>query len=168
MATFGERLKRVRREQFVKQKDIADYLNIAVSTLSQYENNKRHPSFDLLAKISIYLNVSTDYLLGVEMPGKATISRNIDTVDQTVDDISYHDLIEKITEHLVLIAHQNDKKSLEILHELYDSIASIRIDKNLTNEHRSIEDILTEHLSHKEVIDQKLNKLFRHHIKSCS
>lgn len=166
MPTFGERLRKVRREQFVKQKDIAKHLNIAVSTLSQYENNKRHPSFDLLIKITDYLNVSTDYLLGVENKGKTTISKNINIIDEHIEGHSCSELLEDITDQLASLIQQEDLKSYEIFQELYRAIATIQVEKNYSDDFNSIEDMLSQHLTHKEIIDQRLNKLFRHHIKN--
>lgn len=166
MPTFGERLRRARREKFIKQKDVANQLNIAVSTLSQYENNKRHPSFDLLVKMSEYLSVSTDYLLGVESKGKSSITNNLNYIDDHIETHTYGQLLEEMTSQLVSLVKQDDLKSLQIFHELYSAVSAINVDINLTNTYSSIEDVLSEHLTHKEIIDQRLNKLFRHHIKN--
>lgn len=176
METFGKRLKYVRRQQDVKQKMLAAELNIAISTLSQYENDKRHPNFSLLVKIANFFDVSTDYLLGTnENKNSIDISKNIKKIDTSYESthsyhvegdakLSYNDLIHKITNNLLKISDNNDYKSLEILHNLYSSISSISVDYNEDNKNH-IEDILTTHLNYKENIDQTLNKLFRHHIK---
>lgn len=58
------RLKELRAEKGVQQKDLADYLKIANSTYSQYETGKRVPSIDMLMKIADFFGVSVDYLLG--------------------------------------------------------------------------------------------------------
>lgn len=167
MQTFGERLRRIRREQFIRQKQLADHLNIAVSTLSQYENDKRHPNFEILAKIAKYFNVTTDYLLGVDDKVNDNFSKNICFIDEKLDNKSYEDLIKNMTTNLVKMGENNDTKSLEILHSLYDAINAIGVDYN-PELNESIEDMLTHHLAHKEDIDQTLNQLFRHHIKICS
>lgn len=167
MQTFGERLRRIRREQFIRQKQLAEHLNIAVSTLSQYENDKRHPNFEILTQISQYFDVSTDYLLGIDDNVNDNISKAIDSIDEKLQDRSYHELIHKMTDNLVLMSKHNDTKSLKILHTLYDSINAIGVDYQ-PEDHGSIEDMLTNHLAHKEDIDQTLNQLFRHHIKICS
>ncbi|WP_236895461.1 helix-turn-helix domain-containing protein [Clostridium beijerinckii] len=61
---LGERLKNLRLEKGISQKDLADHFNIARSTLSQYESNQRTPSDEIKVKLSEYFNVSLDYLLG--------------------------------------------------------------------------------------------------------
>ncbi|MCH4890770.1 helix-turn-helix domain-containing protein [Acidaminobacter sp. JC074] len=167
MQTFGERLRKIRREQFIRQKQLADHLNIAVSTLSQYENDKRHPNFEILSQISQYFGVTTDYLLGLDESENHDMSKSIDVIDEQLADRSYQELLHKITNNLVTMSKHNDTKSLRIFHTLYDSINSISAEYQPAD-HESIEDMLTNHLAHKEDIDQTLNQLFRHHIKISS
>lgn len=57
------RLKDLREDLDIKQKDIADYLNIRQNTYSQYENGQRQLPVDVLSKLADFYNVSTDYIL---------------------------------------------------------------------------------------------------------
>ncbi len=59
------RLKALREDADLKQKEIADYLRIKQNTYSQYENGERQLPIDILIKLSIYYNVSSDYILGL-------------------------------------------------------------------------------------------------------
>ena len=59
------RLKDLREDRDLKQKDIAEYLNIKQNTYSQYENGQRQLPIDVLIKLSKYYGVSTDYILGI-------------------------------------------------------------------------------------------------------
>ena len=70
MSSFGNRLKALRENHNLSQKEFANILNIANSTLSQYESDKRVPSDEVKLQIAKYFNVSTDYLLGNETPLK--------------------------------------------------------------------------------------------------
>lgn len=70
MSSFGSRLKHLRESNNIPQKDFAKMLNIANSTLSQYESDKRIPSDDVKVQIAQFFNVTTDYLLGNETPDK--------------------------------------------------------------------------------------------------
>lgn len=63
---IGNKLKELRVSKDVTQKDIADYLSITRSAYGLYESNTRIPPCDVLAKLAIYFNVTTDYLL--DMP----------------------------------------------------------------------------------------------------
>lgn len=50
--TVGELLKRFRENQKLSQKDFSKILEIAPSTLSKYENNKRIPSSSFIYKVA--------------------------------------------------------------------------------------------------------------------
>lgn len=64
---IGDRIKILRKNSNISQKDMAKMLdNMPVSTYSNYENNNREPSLDILIKISKILNVTVNELLGVE------------------------------------------------------------------------------------------------------
>ncbi|MBR6737743.1 MAG: helix-turn-helix transcriptional regulator [Clostridia bacterium] len=60
------KLKELREENNVSQKQIADYLNVKQNTYSQYETNKRQLPIDVLIKLAKFYKVSTDYILELE------------------------------------------------------------------------------------------------------
>lgn len=60
---LGQRIKELREEKGITQSDFAATLNIARSTLSQYESNQRTPNDEIKLKIAEFFNVSLDYLL---------------------------------------------------------------------------------------------------------
>ena len=57
------RLKDLREDADLRQKDIAEYLHIKQNTYLQYENNQRQLPIDVLIKLSKFYKVSTDYIL---------------------------------------------------------------------------------------------------------
>lgn len=59
-------LKALRTQKGIYQKDIASFLNVAVSTYSYWEQGKFEPDSETLKKLADYFNVSVDYLLGRE------------------------------------------------------------------------------------------------------
>lgn len=59
------RIKEMREDLDLKQKDLADYLHIRQNTYSQYENGQRQIPLDILIQLARYYNTSTDYLLGL-------------------------------------------------------------------------------------------------------
>lgn len=64
MTGFGERLKRLRKENDVTQAKLAEYIGVVPSAIGKYECvPDSYPSVDALVRISEYFNVSTDYLL---------------------------------------------------------------------------------------------------------
>lgn len=81
MSSFGNRLKTLRENHNLSQKEFANILNIANSTLSQYESDKRVPSDEVKLQIAKYFNVTTDYLLGNETKNKEQNSQDKDEKD---------------------------------------------------------------------------------------
>ena len=56
-------IKEIRIDNDIKQKEIADYLNVSQNTYSQYETGDISLTAEILIKLSDYYNVSIDYLL---------------------------------------------------------------------------------------------------------
>ncbi len=56
-------LRGIREDNDIKQKDIANYLNISQNTYSQYETGVISLTAEVLFKLANYYNVSIDYLL---------------------------------------------------------------------------------------------------------
>ncbi len=61
---LGLRIRKLRIEKKLSQLELAKYLNISNTTLSQYESGKRMPGDEIKIKIAQYFNVSLDYLFG--------------------------------------------------------------------------------------------------------
>lgn len=61
---FPERLKALRLEANLTQKEIAEKFGIKQPNYQQWESGKRKPTSDTLEKFSEFFGVSTDYLLG--------------------------------------------------------------------------------------------------------
>ena len=59
------RIKEMREDRDIKQKELADYLHIRQNTYSQYENGQRQLPIEILIQLAKYYNTSTDYLLGL-------------------------------------------------------------------------------------------------------
>ena len=65
MVSMGEKLKSLRIEKKLTQKQVADRIGLAISAVSSYESGTRYPSYDVLVKLARIFHVSTDYLLGI-------------------------------------------------------------------------------------------------------
>ena len=60
---FGEFLAKLRKEKGILQKELANYLNVTVATISNYEKGVHSPDLNTLVKLADFYGVSTDYLL---------------------------------------------------------------------------------------------------------
>ena len=59
------RLRDLREDNDLKQKDIAKYLNCTQVCYSKYETGQRSLPVDVLIKLAKFYNTSTDYILGL-------------------------------------------------------------------------------------------------------
>ena len=59
------RIRDLREDSDLTQKDIAEYLHIKQNTYSQYENGQRQLPIEFLIALARYYKTSTDYILGL-------------------------------------------------------------------------------------------------------
>ncbi len=59
------RIKDLREDRDLTQKEIAKILNIKQNTYSQYEVGKRQIPTDAIIKLCLFYNISADYILGL-------------------------------------------------------------------------------------------------------
>ena len=59
------RIRDLREDSDLTQKEIAEYLHIKQNTYSQYENGQRQLPLDTLIALAKYYKTSTDYILGL-------------------------------------------------------------------------------------------------------
>ncbi len=64
MNKLGKRLKELRLNNNVMQKEMSETIGIAPRTLRGYEGGTREPNIDKLIEIADYFDVSLDYLVG--------------------------------------------------------------------------------------------------------
>lgn len=61
---FCDRLKELREEKGLTQKEFAFILNINRATVAGYESQGKEPNFDRLKEFAAFFDVSVDYLVG--------------------------------------------------------------------------------------------------------
>lgn len=60
---FGDILRELLEEREISQKQFAQDLSLAASTVGNYIRNLREPDYETLKRIAAYFSVSLDYLL---------------------------------------------------------------------------------------------------------
>ena len=89
MVNMGKRLKTLRKQNKLTQKQVAERTGLAVSAISSYESGARFPTYYTLIKLASMYHVTCDYLIG--MPTGRTIDvsglneSEIEVVTQTID-----------------------------------------------------------------------------------
>ena len=82
---IGQRIKNVRIKKNISQKEMAEMMNLPVSTYANYEADRREMSMGLIAKASLLLNVPMNSLVGVECHSYTNPMALID--DASLEDI---------------------------------------------------------------------------------
>ena len=59
------RIRDLREDHDLTQKELAEYLHIKQNTYSQYENGQRQIPIDALIALAKFYRTSTDYILGL-------------------------------------------------------------------------------------------------------
>lgn len=65
MNTIGQRIKALREDLDLSQKELAANVNITEATLSRYENDLREPKVSIIVRLAKELNTTSDFLLGL-------------------------------------------------------------------------------------------------------
>lgn len=65
---LGERVKSLRKNLNKTQEEVANSIGISRAAYSHIENNRNEPDGSTLSKIAEYYDVTTDYLLGRDVP----------------------------------------------------------------------------------------------------
>ena len=64
--TFGERLRYLREEKELRQKDVAERMKISTRMIGYYESDKHFPSdAQMVIALAKFFDVSLDYLFGI-------------------------------------------------------------------------------------------------------
>lgn len=107
------RIKQLREKRGLIQEILAAELGITQQMLSKYERDVTFIKVDILKKIAVYFNVTTDYLLGL-----SEVKRDLQgqmKVNETLDE--YYDLVE--------IYKNLDKYDLEMIWSIIQIIKKL-------------------------------------------
>lgn len=115
-----ETLKNLRKERQLKQKEVAQALNISVQSYCNYETGQRKPHPDMLKTLAQFYNVSVDYLLGrgdsppptIHIKEKANSSTVPDRIASLWNKLQEHekDIVVNLMEGLTGESSQENKK----------------------------------------------------------
>jgi len=81
---FGTKLKTLRIQAGLTQKQLAEQIGVTKSVVSFYELRERAPSPEVLIKLAAVFHVTSDYLLGIESERTIDISGLNDEDEQAV------------------------------------------------------------------------------------
>lgn len=62
---LGDRLRILREAKHLKQSQVAKYLGISTTAVSEYESEIKTPSLEVFARLVAFYDISADYLIGI-------------------------------------------------------------------------------------------------------
>lgn len=64
MSIFSDRIKQLKIQKHLLQKDIANEIGVSLRAYQYYETDQREPTMSVLIALADYFDVSLDYLVG--------------------------------------------------------------------------------------------------------
>ena len=127
LAEFGRRLRILRKTADMTQGELAEKMRVTASAINKYESTENvFPSIEILLKLSIFFNVSTDFLL----LGIKNSSNNENTISGEVKNSSVVQANRGSS-----VSHQNENLSPEAqsLANVYENLNTRNKAKLLTH-----------------------------------
>ena len=103
MSDFSKRLRALRLNKKISQRQLSKILHFGYTAVSNYENGQREPSIDTLIQIADYLNVSIDYLVGRQNSQEYEMCYKLEAI--------FKKLSRKNQKYLFLFARYVEKKN---------------------------------------------------------
>lgn len=100
------RLKQLREERELLQRDVAAYLDISTAAYGFYETEARSMSAETAKKLAEFFNVTVDYLLGADNKNKNVIPI-LGTVKAGYNHLANQDIIDYINPYMDITEYEN-------------------------------------------------------------
>lgn len=128
---FGQRIKQIRQEMNLSQRDFAEKIGITASALSAYENGIKNPSVNVAILIASTFKVSLDWLCGLrDEPASKELMQSFDVdsifdilteiagYEKTLDLLSKDDKLPEYIRKLIASVKPNDSSLTQKLGRL--------------------------------------------------
>ncbi len=133
--TFGNRLKMLRNEKQITQKELGSIINISERVIGYYESDDRFPKDDkVIIALSEYFNVSIDYLLGkseIRNPYESH-ARIRDSIEDDPELLEFWEVL-KEREDLQLMFKQTKQMSPKDIKQIIKIIKAIEDEEDAEN-----------------------------------
>ena len=131
MSTFSKRLKSLRKDRRLTQKQLGELLFVDDTSISKYENEKAMPENELLQRIADFFSVSVDYLLcrdenpnTISSPETLSEKEKLDIEKEALQMIENIDKA-KVVEFCGNPADDEDKEFLRLAYERF--LSDVRV-----------------------------------------
>ncbi|GKX27822.1 transcriptional regulator [Vallitalea longa] len=126
--SIGYRILNLRKKKKFTQKELAVKVHVTEATMSRYENNLREPKGEIINRIALALNTTTDYLLGRsnnslpirELDDNKSIDIDLNTFIKKLEDVDglkFHgEFIDEQTRSIILKTLIHAREIAEEMH----------------------------------------------------
>ncbi|MBM6948972.1 helix-turn-helix domain-containing protein [Mordavella massiliensis] len=115
--SFSQRLRTLRAEHNMTQKELAKRINVSRTTITGYETKNRQPSHEKLMAMADIFGVSVDYLIdGAEAPISLSLSQHERILDEKMLRLYAHLTIaskEAALDYMELLKLREEKQAQE-------------------------------------------------------
>ena len=108
-----KRLKELRINKGLSQKQLANVFHASQNTISQWENGTRKPSYDVTQEVASFFGVSVDYLLGrdIDIDEKKEVKKS----NYEPMEIDFDPLQDIDSSNRVVIMHKGMKAGQDVI-----------------------------------------------------
>lgn len=106
----GNIIKKLRNDKGLNQLELAEILESTQKNISNYENNKARPDFEVLIRMSEFFNVSIDLLLGKTSKDLNSLSENEELIINTFRSLNNNQRLQFLSMVLLLNDIKKPKK----------------------------------------------------------
>lgn len=82
--SFGNRLKDLRVQNKLTQKEVSEKLVVSRATIGKYETEQAYPDFEKLVALANLYSCSTDYLLGLSNIARRFSAQELELTDKII------------------------------------------------------------------------------------
>lgn len=108
---FPERLKSLRENRGISQRELRDQLGFSANAITGYESGKVLPRADNLVLIAEYFGVSCDYLLGYTVPRER---KEVQTLTESLEKSSERSKrVRELVEEIMVLEREADRNGEE-------------------------------------------------------
>lgn len=138
LSTFGQRIKQLRQENNLSQRDFAERIGVTASALSSYEKAQKNPSVNVAVRIATEFKVSLDWLCG--LTGESNRFQPDDTIPFDLPQ-ALTLLLELITHGILTIPKEIDEENDEIIGYDYSLLEVSGLLEDFLRDERAIVDL---------------------------
>ena len=101
------RLREIRRNRGLTQREISEQIGCSVGAYSKYETGSRDPSIIVLTRLADYYHVSVDYLIGRDILEQGSLTKHEEDVLYALRSSS--ECVRKSVYEIIMLLNKNSK-----------------------------------------------------------